>query len=67
MQQKLIEMAICHHYSVKEVRSLGHGSFANLVKMAEKQQRIGRDSSVYYASALVAKNLYVQSTIFFQM
>lgn len=52
---------------MKEVRSLGHGSFANLVKVTEKQQRVSRGSGVYYASALVAKNLYVQSATFFQM
>ena len=55
---KLIEVAICNHYSAKDFKSLGHGTVSKLARAAAAENPVSpnRNSvSVYYESCLVAK------------
>ena len=49
-----MEEVLLAHYSVKNVRDLGHGSITRLLNYAEKHGKHVVDQfSVYYESALV--------------
>jgi len=47
-----LEGALCNHYRVKDVKSLGHGSVAHLVTTLEKQTKQNQESIVFYEGAL---------------
>jgi len=65
LQHAVIEAAITRHYACKEVRSLGHGSVGSLLKYIEKhRQQQSREPAIFYETALVARQLYVNLLIF---
>jgi len=65
LQHAVIESAITRHYACKEVKSLGHGSVGSLLKYIEKhRQHQSREPAVFYETALVARQLYVNVRTF---
>ena len=65
LQHAVIEAAISRHFACKEVRSLGHGSVGSLLKYIEKhRQHQSREPAVFYETALVARQLYVNVKTF---
>jgi hypothetical protein len=52
-----LSAALCGHYHVKEVRSLGFGNIEKLISMADKHgKHQSRDYSVLYEGALCVKS-----------
>jgi len=64
LQIAIIEAAVSRHYACKEVRLLGHGSLSTVLKSMEKrhQHRARREPAIFYETALVAKQLYVNGS-----
>ncbi|CAI9734952.1 Hypothetical predicted protein [Octopus vulgaris] len=61
IQNNLIENALCHHYAVKNLKSIGHGTVQHIVDLACK--RTYPASHVFYEAALCSLERSMNCTL----